>query len=97
MLTVTCKHNKLVIVRQLVHCHVGVRSDNLLLGRQIGALLELKVTNRTRESQVAVDATKVDKATGGANSGLFACPGISTGSGLWLDRTRRSVPSFWGL
>jgi hypothetical protein len=73
LLTVTGKHNKLVVVGKVVNSHVGVGSDNLLLRREIGALLVLKVTDGTGEGEVAVDTTKVDEATSGANSGLLTC------------------------
>ena len=77
LLTVTGKHNKLVIVGKVVNSHVGVGGDNLLLRREIGALLELKVTDGTRQGEVAVDATKVDKASSSANSCLLTYSGVS--------------------
>ena len=46
-------------------------SDNLLLGRKIGALLELKVTYRAGQGEVAVYATEVDKASCGLDTCLF--------------------------
>jgi hypothetical protein len=77
LLTVTGEHNKFVVVGKVVDSHVGVGGDNLLLWRKIGALLELKVTDGTREGEVAVDTTKVDKATSGANSGLLTYSRVS--------------------
>jgi hypothetical protein len=54
-----------------VNLNIGERSDDLLLRREIGALLELEVTYRTGQGQVAIDATKVDKASCGLDTGLF--------------------------
>ena len=50
---------------------VGVSGDNLVLGGQLGALLEFEVSNGARQSQVAVDAAKVDETTGGSNAVLL--------------------------
>jgi hypothetical protein len=44
-----------------------------LLGCQLGALLELKVSDRSRQGQVSVHTAKVDEATGSCNSRLLAC------------------------
>lgn len=52
---------------------VRERSHYLLLGREIGALLELEVTDGTRQCQVAVDASKVDKASCGLDAGFLGC------------------------
>lgn len=46
--------------------------DNLLLGCKLGALLELKITNSSRQSKVTIDATKVNKASSSGNTGLLA-------------------------
>lgn len=58
-----------------MHCHIGVGSDDLLLGGKLGALLELKVTNGAGQGEVTVDTAEVDEATRGTNSGLLACSG----------------------
>ena len=55
--------------------HIGECSDNLLLGSEIGTLLELEVTDGTRQRQVAVDSAEVDEATSGTDSGLFSYMG----------------------
>jgi hypothetical protein len=54
-----------------VDLDVGEGSDNLLLRGKIGALLELKVTYRAGEGEVAVDAAKVDEAAGRLDAGLL--------------------------
>jgi hypothetical protein len=46
-----------------------------LLGGELGALLELKVTDGTGQSEVAVDTAEVDEATRGTNTSLLACSG----------------------
>ena len=52
--------------------HIRERSDDLLLRREVCALLELKVTDSSAERKVAVHTTEVDKATCGANASLLA-------------------------
>jgi hypothetical protein len=70
-LAVTCHNKELVVGGDLVDLNIGEGSDNLLLRREIGALLELKVAYRAGEGEVAVDAAKVDEATGSLNAGLL--------------------------
>jgi hypothetical protein len=55
-----------------VDLNVGESSDDLLLRGKIGALLELEVTYRAGESEVAVDAAKVDEAAGRLDAGLLS-------------------------
>lgn len=75
--TVTSKHQKLIVVTQIVNSDVRVGGDDLLLRGKFGALLELKVSDSTRQSKVTVDAAEIDKPTGGRNASLFACPNES--------------------
>ena len=56
-----------------MHSDVGIGSDDLLLRRQLGALLELEVTNGPRQGQVAVDTAKVNETTSSADTGFLAC------------------------
>jgi hypothetical protein len=72
-LTIACNHEKLVVFVDVVYLDVRERRDYLLLGRKIGALLEFKVTYRTRQSKVAVDTAKVDEATRSLNTRLLGC------------------------
>lgn len=51
--------------------------DDLGLGRELCALLELEVTNGAGESKIAVNTAKVNKATGGCDTGLLGYEGIS--------------------
>lgn len=56
-----------------MHCHIGVGSHDLLLGGELGALLEFKVTDSTGQSEVTVDTAEVDEATRSTNASLLAC------------------------
>lgn len=51
---------------------IGERGDNLALWGQLGHLFELEIANGARQGEVAVDAAKVDKTTGGGDASLFA-------------------------
>lgn len=75
--TVTGNYKEFIVISKFVHRHVGVRSHDLLLGRQLGALFEFKVTNGAGQSEVPVDTAKVDEATGGADTSFLACDGVS--------------------
>lgn len=70
--TVARDNEELVILGNVMHRHVGEGGDDLLLRRQIGALLEFKVANSSAQGEVAVDAAEVDESTGGADASLFA-------------------------
>lgn len=70
--TVTGENKKFILIGQIVLLDIRVSCDNLVFGRELSALLELKVTNGTGQSEVTVDAAKVDKATSGCDSVLFA-------------------------
>lgn len=52
-LTVAREDEELFLAVELVHQDLGVRSHNLLLGLQGEVLLELEVTNRTRQREIA--------------------------------------------
>jgi hypothetical protein len=56
-----------------VYLDIGEGSNYLLLGREIGALLELKVTYRTRQGKVAVYTAKVDETASGLDTRLLGC------------------------
>ena len=56
-----------------MYLDVGEGSDDLLLRGKVGALLELKVTYRAGQGEVAVDAAKVDEASCGLNTCLLGC------------------------
>lgn len=71
--TITSNHEELIIICQLVDCHIGVCGDNLLFGRELRALLEFKVTDGTGQGKVAIDTTKVDETAGCSNTSLLAC------------------------
>ena len=70
--TIAGNDQELIVLANLVDSHIGERSDDLLLRREVCTLLELKVTDSSAEREVAVDTTKVDEATCSANASLFA-------------------------
>jgi hypothetical protein len=45
----------------------------LCFGRKFGALLELEITNSSREGKVAVHSSEVDEASSGCNPILLGC------------------------
>jgi hypothetical protein len=71
LLTVASHNQKLIVLVDVVYLHIGISGDYLLLGRKVGALLEFEIAYRTRQSKVAVDAAKVDKATCGLDTCLL--------------------------
>lgn len=102
--TIAGDHQELVIIREVVHHDVGVCGHDLLLGSKLGALLELEVADRSRQGQVAVHPSEVDKATSGGDSCLLAWEPKKQGSEThvrsWrstLGSQESSTPSFWGL
>lgn len=54
-----------------MYLDVGERGNDLLLRGKIGALLELEVTYRAGQGEVAVDAAKVDEASCGLDTCLL--------------------------
>jgi hypothetical protein len=71
--TVTCYNEELVVGVDLVYLDVREGSDDLLLRGKIGALLELEVTYRSREGEVAVDAAEIDESSSSLNACLLSC------------------------
>lgn len=69
--TVTSNDEEFIIVSKVVDCHVGESSNNLLLWGQVGALLELEVSDGSAEREVAVYSAKVDESAGCAYPCLF--------------------------
>ena len=70
--TVTCYNEELIVGVDLVYLDVGEGSDDLLLRGKIGALLELEVTYRAGEGEVAVDAAEVDESSSSLNACLLS-------------------------
>ena len=56
-----------------MYLNVRESRDYLLLGREIGTLLELEVAYRSRQGKVAVDTAKIDKAACSLNTCLLCC------------------------
>lgn len=101
--TITGNNEELVVIGQLMDCHIGECGHNLLLGGQLGALLELEVTNGTGQGEIAIDTSEVDEATRGANTCLLAYGvGISKAlegndQGKKEGKKNKYSPSFCGL
>lgn len=76
---------------------IGESSDDLLLRRKVGALLEFKVSDGARKSQVSVDTAKVDETAGGAYPCFLACRFRQWCSACMQKTWLAYVPSFWGL
>lgn len=71
--TIASNDEELILLGDVVLLDVGEGGDDLVLGRKVGALLELKVTDGARQGKVAIDAAKVDEATGSGDAVLFGC------------------------
>jgi hypothetical protein len=54
-----------------VNHNVRVGGDDLLLRRQLGALLELKIANCSGKRKVAVDTTEIDESSSSYYPRLF--------------------------
>ena len=70
--TVTSNDEKFVVAVDLVYLDIGECGDDLLLRGQVRTLLELEVTYRARQGEVAVDTAKVDEASCGLDTGLLS-------------------------
>lgn len=71
--TIASNDQELILFGDIVLVNVGVGSDDLTLGRKVGALLELEVADGARQGKVAVDTAKVDEAAGSGDSVLLGC------------------------
>ena len=71
--TVTGNDDKLIIIRYIVNSNFRKGGDNLLLRREIRTLLELEITNGTREGKIAIDSSEIDESSCCADSCLLAC------------------------
>lgn len=50
---------------------IGESGHDLVLGGQLGTLLELEIANGTRQGEVTVNSAKVDEATSCCNAVLL--------------------------
>jgi hypothetical protein len=91
-LTIACNNNELVILVDVMYLNIREGGDYLLLRRKVCALLELKVTYRTRQRKVAIHTAKVDETTGSLDTRFLGCE-LSVMSGYKWE----ALPSFWGL
>lgn len=72
-ITITSNHQEFIVVRNIVDSDIWVGCNNLLLWGKLGALLELEVSNGSRQSEVAVNTSEVNKPTSSSDSCLLAC------------------------
>ena len=78
-------------------CHnVWKGGDNLLFRREIGALLEFKVADGSREREISINASKIDEATSGTDASLFAFI-MGERMPVFSSLERNGSPSFCGL
>lgn len=82
--TVTCNDQELIVLSDLMNSHVRECCDDLLLRREIRALLELKVADSSAEGKVAVHSAEVDETTCCANASLLAFILRLVVEGKWL-------------
>ena len=71
-LTIASNDEKLVIVTNFVDHNIGIGCDDLLLGCQLGTLLEFEISDRSRQSEVSVHAAEVDKSARSCDPCLLA-------------------------
>ena len=74
LLTIASNDQELVVLADVMYLNIRVGGDYLLLRGKFGALLELKVSDGPRKSEVAVDTTEIDEATGGLDACFLGCP-----------------------
>jgi hypothetical protein len=60
--TVAGYNKEFVVFRDLMYCNIWKCGHDLLLWRQICALLELEVANGSAEREISVDSAKVDES-----------------------------------
>ena len=73
MLTVTSENEELIVLADIVYFDIRIGGHYLLLWWQFSALLELEISDRSRQGEVAVDTTKVHETSCGLNTCLFGC------------------------
>jgi hypothetical protein len=64
-----------------VNHDIRVGGDDLLLRRELGALLELEITNCPGKRKVAVDTTEIDESSSSYYPRLFTWAAVSTATG----------------
>ena len=69
--TIASHDEEFVVAVDLVYLDIGECGDDLLLRGKIRTLLELEVTYRAGQGEVAVDTAKVDEASCGLDTGLL--------------------------
>jgi hypothetical protein len=73
LLTIASNDKELVIFADVVDLNIRVGGNYLLLGREVGALLELEVSDSSRQGEIAVDTTEIDEASSGLDTCFLGC------------------------
>lgn len=71
-LTITRENNEFVIVAELVDSDVWESCHDLLLRREIGALFELEISNRSAKREIAINSAEIDEPTSRTDACLLA-------------------------
>jgi hypothetical protein len=74
--------------------NIRVCSDNLLLRGKLCTFLKLEVSDGSRQREVAVNSSEIDKSSGGCDPCFLAYKEVSKRTNLLLSAL---VPSFCGL
>lgn len=70
--TITSNNKELVVVGNRMSNNVGKCRYNLLLRRELSALLEFEISDSSGQRKVAVDTTKIDEASGSTYSSFLS-------------------------
>ena len=92
--TIARNNDELIVAGNFMSDYVRKSGDNLLFGREVCTLLELKVPQGTGKRKVAVHTAKVDKSASCTYSGFLAWFFLAR---MPQDPGCDSIPSFCGL
>ena len=70
-LTIASNDEELIVLGDIVSHNIWVCCHDLLLRSKVGALLELKIADGTRQCQIAVNSAEVDETASSTNSGFL--------------------------
>ena len=87
--TVASDNEEFIVVGNLVHNHVGICRDDLLLWREFCALLELEISNGAGERQITIDPSKINKPTSSHDPSLLAYKQVRRRYGLGKEKQRK--------
>ena len=84
--TIASNDKEFIIFRDLVRYNIGKSCNNLLFRCQVGTLLELEISDSSRQRQITIDTSKVDEAASSTDSGLLAC---NKSAMCWMERVAK--------